>query len=543
MERRSGLTLLKLTLLLITAAVALWRLHPQVDEDDTPLRLEALKRHVARVAAVPHPVGSDENRQVRAYIVAALERLGLRPEVRRHDVQNRRGETVAVENILCVIPGVSTGLDVYVVTHYDSAPRAPGAGDAAASVAALLEAARLLVERPPEGVNVVLLMTDGEEAGLLGARAWAEHRPAYPPCDLVLNFDARGTAGPSVMFETSRLSRDLLDAYVAGARQPVTSSLADEVYRRMPNGTDFTVFARAGVPGLNFAFLDGFHRYHTPSDTPGALSDATLLHHAQQVNGVVRSVERLPRPGNKPEVIPLVYFDLLAVGVVRYSAQWAIPFSAASGLLLSIAWWRQRPSLKGTAKAAGIQLLALVTMAAWAQLAIYVLGLAIEPSALKAANAWLWPIFVTIALGVLGVTLGITRLRRLSTPPSRAFAVTAFFALAAITSAAAVPSGSYLFTWPALLLSIALLLPAGRWREAGLLMAAIGATIILLPIAWLITVALTLRLLSAGVAMLALLAWMWAVAIDGGSIYPSSTIPPAVAASPPLVASRKFIRK
>ena len=71
---------------------------------------------------------------------------------------------------------------------------------------------------------------------------------------VALNFEARGTSGPSLMFETSPGNAGLIRALSAArGTRLFASSLSSEIYRRMPNDSDFTVLSKAGIPGLNFA--------------------------------------------------------------------------------------------------------------------------------------------------------------------------------------------------------------------------------------------------------------------------------------------------
>ena len=64
---------------------------------------------------------------------------------------------------------------------------------------------------------------------------------------VVLNFEARGTTGPAIMFETSRGNADLVGVFAEAAPHPVATSFAVEVYRMLPNDTDFTPFLRAAA--------------------------------------------------------------------------------------------------------------------------------------------------------------------------------------------------------------------------------------------------------------------------------------------------------
>src|SRR5690606_4600057 len=109
MQTRLRIAIASAVLLALTAALAMWRVHPQVDESDTPVVLANLKRHVSAIAAEPHPVGSEANRRVRDYIIGELEALGLAPEVQTGAMISMRGRGETVENIVCVIPGQSPG--------------------------------------------------------------------------------------------------------------------------------------------------------------------------------------------------------------------------------------------------------------------------------------------------------------------------------------------------------------------------------------------------------------------------------------------------
>ena len=67
------------------------------------------------------------------------------------------------------------------MAHYDSVEMAPGAGDDGAAVAAILETTRALVLDAPFKNSVMLIFTDGEEAGLrrIQASGWLELRQVH----------------------------------------------------------------------------------------------------------------------------------------------------------------------------------------------------------------------------------------------------------------------------------------------------------------------------------------------------------------------------
>jgi len=109
---------------------------------------------------------------------------------------------------------------VALVCHHDSVPTGPGASDDGAGVAALLEAARALKAGPALQNDVILLFTDGEEAGLDGARAFAAGCPWLKDIGLVLNFEARGVSGPVFMFETSVGNGPIIREFARAAPRP-----------------------------------------------------------------------------------------------------------------------------------------------------------------------------------------------------------------------------------------------------------------------------------------------------------------------------------
>src|SRR6185436_3004606 len=103
------------------------------------------------------------------------------------------------------------------------------------------------------------------------------------------NLEARGSNGPAIMFETSADNRALVDVY-AHAPKPVGTSFAVEIYRRLPNDTDFTSFREAGFLGLNSAYIDGAAVYHAPTDTPEAMDRDSLQHHGSNALAVTREL-------------------------------------------------------------------------------------------------------------------------------------------------------------------------------------------------------------------------------------------------------------
>jgi len=181
--------------------------------------------------------------------------------------------------VVAVIRGNNHSKAILLMGHYDSVPNAPGASDDGSAIAAMLETIRALKSRPPLKNDVIFLFTDVEELGLLSAQAFADEHPFAKSVGIVLNFEASGSSGQSIMFETSDGNGKLVKEFTKGARYPVANSLSYEIYKRMPNDTDLTIFKRAGYPCLNFAYINTRYDYHTPGDNLENIDERSLQHH------------------------------------------------------------------------------------------------------------------------------------------------------------------------------------------------------------------------------------------------------------------------
>ncbi|EHB66621.1 acetylornithine deacetylase/succinyl-diaminopimelate desuccinylase-like protein [Paenibacillus lactis] len=172
------------------------------DAPETEFSAERAMVHVERIAQEPHPMGSPANGEVRAYLVEQMELLGLNPEVQefKDRLTTKYIDTdVQLTNILGVIKGTGPGKPLLLMSHYDSVPTGPGANDASVSVASLLETARAIQAGSPPQNDIWILLTDGEEKGLLGAEVFFRD-PLHREVGMIANFEARGSKGSSFMF-------------------------------------------------------------------------------------------------------------------------------------------------------------------------------------------------------------------------------------------------------------------------------------------------------------------------------------------------------
>src|SRR4051812_1438726 len=199
-------------------------------------------RHVVQIAQRPHPMGTADHDRVRDYITGQISSLGLTPQIQQATaIGTRYQEAGRVQNILTRLPGRdSNGKVVLLVAHYDGIEAGPAAADDGAGCAALLETLRALrARKDPFTHDIIAVFTDGEEAGLLGAAAFAREHPWAKNVGVVLNFEARGTSGRSFMFETGPGNLDVARA-LRTAGDASAGSVYATIYRLLPNDTDLS---------------------------------------------------------------------------------------------------------------------------------------------------------------------------------------------------------------------------------------------------------------------------------------------------------------
>ena len=455
-----------LTLACATLAAVWLQTAPLADQGGaiTGLSRANLAQTVADMTVKPHVAGSTEQLGVRDYLVRRLEGLGLTVEIQRaNGVRQtpRFDRPIAfspVENLIAVLPGRDPSKPaVALMAHYDSVSFAPGAGDDAAGTAALLETARLIAAGPTPERDVVFLITDGEEQGLIGAQTFFDDHPLAKHIGAVVNVEARGSAGPATMFQTSSGNSALIDLWAKHAVAPSGNSLSSAVYRLLPNDSDLSVSLAAGKLGINAAFVGHQFDYHDPTDNAANLDPRTLVHLGQFALTTTRALAMAQTlPEAKEDSI---YFDVFHLFVVRYwqGLGWGLLGLALAGLVLI------DPKRLGTTRRAALTQAAVILAATLiAGLACYAVAKLLYPGGLISMRAQLaqmdLALWVYLAL-CFGMILGIR-----PRPATWLGAMLVAFGLA-LASQIALPGASWLFVWP-LLVSLGLGLMAERFGAA-----------------------------------------------------------------------------
>ncbi len=480
--------------LLVVFALVLWRGRGPAPK---PASAPAPEFSSARAGAVlrellaeevPHPIGTAANARIRDRIVARFTALGYVTTIQRRFACNARPFCAMVENVIAREPGARRADAVVLMAHYDSVGAGPGASDDGTGVAALLEIAR--ATRGERHRNPLLfLITDGEEAGLLGAEAFLADEVLAREVGVVVNVETRGTRGLSNMFETSRRNRWLIRHLSQSLERPQATSFFYAIYNLLPNDTDVTVFKRAGKAAVNFGAIEGVNAYHTPLDNLANADPRTLQHHGDNLLAAARAFATADLDARSRD--DASYFDVLGFILLWWPAGATLWVAIASLILLVFS------ARKMNARA--ITFGVLMTFAAIILAVAF--GMAVSWLARLRNEEMNWVAHPTPSIaamwlaGIAAALCAAAMFRRRSDERALLFGAAIVWHTLAIAVAITLPGASFLFLVPALAVTICALA-----RASDVAMSAIASTvaaILIFPLGVLLYEALGARLMTA----------------------------------------------
>ena len=325
------------------------------------------------LAREPHPTGTAASLAVVAHLETRLAELGfsvrrvvtpLPPRPARRLAKWGGNPAAPAISLIAVRAGADRAAPaIALLAHHDSVWASPGAADDIAGVAAALEIARA-IPAASQRRDLVLVFTDAEELGLVGARAiFAPGAAADPIADrigVLINLEARGGGGRAMMFQTGPGNGDLVRRLAAVAPDASASSLAVTLYENLPNDTDFTPAKNRGMAGLNFAFIGDAWGYHSPLMTADRLDQGALQHLGESALAVARDLVTAPTLPARTANAVFANAPLLGIIVYAPAAGWGL--LGGTALLIGLAaWWRRGEwSLGGSLMAFGQALLLLI---------------------------------------------------------------------------------------------------------------------------------------------------------------------------------------
>lgn len=334
---------LAISFLILTISIYLsfYSLMPQeISTASTPLTEFSTERALIQLKEIsknPHYVGAKEHKIVRDYIISELKKLGLQTEIQEQIAIKKWRAGTNTFNILAKIKGADSSKSLLLLSHYDSGVHSSlGASDAGSGIVTILEGIRayLATNKQPKN-DIIILFTDAEELALLGARAFVKNHTWAKNIGLVLNFESRGSGGPSYMLmETNGGNKNLIQQFQkANSKYPVATSLMYSIYKMLPNDTDLTVFREDGdIDGFNFAFIDDHYDYHTAQDTYQRLDKNSLEHQGTYLMPLLNYFANSDLTNLKSDK-DYVYFSFPFIGMVYYPFSWIIPMLVIISLL------------------------------------------------------------------------------------------------------------------------------------------------------------------------------------------------------------------
>lgn len=304
--------------------------------DKLDFSAERAMEHLERIAKVPHSVGTSANEEVIQYCVDELEKLGVSVTIQdtlvsRTNERSKATRISRVKNVIGVLKGTNSSKAVLLMAHHDSQPNTPGAADDGSGVVSILESVRAIQAAGTLQNDLMVLITDAEEIGLMGAKAFVDYHPLLKEVGVAINVEARGNRGTSMSFEMNDQNGWIVPEFAKSVPYPFANSVAYEIYKIMPNDTDFSMFRATEVAGVNSATVEGFVHYHSMTDTPENISPDLVQHHGSNMLGMAKHFGNIQLTNTK--AADVIFFNPIGSKLIIYPAKYDLIFILLTVLL------------------------------------------------------------------------------------------------------------------------------------------------------------------------------------------------------------------
>ncbi|ANB15081.1 Pff1p [Sugiyamaella lignohabitans] len=292
-----------------------------------------------------HPYGSHANDRVHDYILKEVETIvsesvfsditiDAAPQkimFAQGDVFDKnapQGKLTYYEsnNVLVKVPGSDPALKAVLLSaHYDSVPTGHGTTDDGVGVASMIGVLRYILDNrniTTQPRTLIFNFNNNEEFGLLGAEAFVRH-PWYDEVESFLNLEGAGSGGRPVLFRTTDYG---VAKHYTAASAPHGNSIPQETFDQglVHSETDFSVYKRHGLRGLDIAFYRPRSLYHTNRDSIQYMSLESVSHMLTNAIDVTLSLAGAESYGDDTKLA--VFFDILGLWFV------AVPLDLVFGL-------------------------------------------------------------------------------------------------------------------------------------------------------------------------------------------------------------------
>jgi bacterial leucyl aminopeptidase len=233
------------------------------------------------------------------------------------------GITTTQYNVVAVIQGTENGAGTLIVgAHYDSVGQpfesatayAPGAADNGTGIAAIMEMARILAERPMRS-SIMLVAFSAEEVGRVGSKAFARYVVEQGiDCIGMINIDTIGNQENNRGQINDTELRVFSDGNQANGIDTISRQMArtaefisfteglsmkliveDKIDREGRYGDHFS-FSEVGIPAIRFIQAFEEKTNADPTDTIEYVEPGYLTRATQSILMVINSMAQGPRP-------------------------------------------------------------------------------------------------------------------------------------------------------------------------------------------------------------------------------------------------------
>ena len=439
------------------------------------------------IAARPHPAGSPENAEVRRHLLLRMSALGMEVQTdaallpakgleRLNSWSGRSDVAVTMTNVIGILPGRDRSLPaVMIMSHHDTVWGSPGAADDTTGVAANLEVVRAIKATGQPERDLIVLVTDAEELGLMGAKHFFANNPLRSRVGAIINLEARGGGGRANMFQTSANNGAAMELYATHVRQPAASSLAAFIYSVLPNDTDLTPALEGDYTAYNIAFIGRSGLYHSPLITPDRLDQGSLQDMGDQTLELAGAL--LKADGIPAKAPDKVFFDWLGLTTIHYQA--GLGWLILAGAIAAFGFALRRDGTKGLG-AGALRFAALALVAGLLSYGFNWISLGGAHGEYYDRLAAIPRLEVIAALACLAAFVAVVGTWRANTAAIVGFATPLL--VLAIYGQGAAPTAIYFVALPLLLVALALALPAGRLRNYGSVAACVAVISYMLPL-------------------------------------------------------------
>ncbi|CAI8509641.1 unnamed protein product [Pichia kudriavzevii] len=337
--RKTSLTFLVFLTFIITIILQKVAVHNalKVTNNNTEL-LNFAWEHLQIISSTKHPFTSPKNDELHDYLYDVVSSLSYDVPyvevssdkvnnhtilINQHDVFNKSSDDNRVifyesSNILVKIEGTDSQLSsVLLSAHFDSVPTSFGTTDDGMGIASMLAVLKHLLQSGKQPKRTLVLnFNNNEEFGLLGAEAFMKHAWANE-VEFFINLEGTGAGGLPVLFRGT--DKSVIDWY-SNVRTPFANSIFQEGFNSgfISSQTDYHVYEKFGLRGLDIAFYLPRSFYHTYKDSIKYTSKGSLWAMASNVIDILDDVLYSSKKYNE-DLNYSVYFDILNIWFFNFS--------------------------------------------------------------------------------------------------------------------------------------------------------------------------------------------------------------------------------